>query len=162
MFTTSARGNWTTLAHVCARVRAPVRVARVRPEDGSKLEDALKVGADGHLLVELRALRQAGGAAHVVEAEDGGAALAGARDELGRVDLLEPLRQQDLPEQLRARARARGRPGGAVRASPRVFMCGLQQGMAVGINDVRTLRLRQSDPCAWDLASRALARDRLT
>ena len=46
-------------------------------------------------------LCEAGRAAHVVEAEDGGAALAGARDQLRRVDLLEALRQQDLPEQLR-------------------------------------------------------------
>ncbi len=75
---------------------------RAAPEDGPQLEHAGHVGADGHLLVELGGLRQAALAAHVVQAEDGRATLGRARDQLGRVYLLEPLRQQHLPEQLRA------------------------------------------------------------
>lgn len=85
------------LAHVAVRVRV------LRAEDGADLEDAVEVGADRHLLRQLRRLREARGAAHVVEAEDGGAALGRARDELGRVDLLEAALQERLAEELRDR-----------------------------------------------------------
>lgn len=55
-------------------------------------------------------LRQAAGAAHVVKAEHGGAALGRAAQQLGRVDLDEPLAQQRLAEQLRRGGQGRGGP----------------------------------------------------
>lgn len=49
------------------------------------------------------------GAAHVVEAEDSGATLGRARQQLGGVDLNEALALQALPEQLRRWAGTEGR-----------------------------------------------------
>ena len=77
--------------------------ARAAPEHRPNLKHAVRVAADGHLLVQLRRLRQARRRAKVVGVEHGGAALARAGDQLGRVDLLEALRQERLAEQLRGR-----------------------------------------------------------
>lgn len=75
--------------HVEARVfrQVAVRVGVLGAEDGADLEDAAKVGRDGHLLGQLGALGEKGVAAKVVDLEDGGAALGGGGLELGRVDL---------------------------------------------------------------------------
>src|SRR3979411_664161 len=51
------------------------------PEDGSHLEHPL-VDADHDLLVELRALRQVGGSAEIVDPEHVGAALRGRPNQL--------------------------------------------------------------------------------
>ena len=67
------------------------RGSRWTPEDRPNLKDAGHVAADGHLLVELRGLREAAGLPDVVQLEDGCAALAGARNQLWRVYLLEAL-----------------------------------------------------------------------
>lgn len=81
---------------------------RLPPEDGSDLEHSLHVCTDGHLLVELGRLCQAGRCAHVVDVKHRCPALAGACQQLGGVDLLEALRQEHLPEQLQSvRARQR-------------------------------------------------------
>jgi len=69
------------------------------PEDGRDLIHTLKVGAQGHLLVQLRGLGEAGRAPTVVQAEAGGAALAGPSDEAGRVDFLEAQAVHGGPEQ---------------------------------------------------------------
>ena len=61
------------------------------PEHRPDLKHPLKVRGDGHLLVQLRRLRKAGGYAHVVQHEDRRAALTGPRNQLGCVDLLEAL-----------------------------------------------------------------------
>merc|ERR1719387_1387995 len=71
-----------------------------RAKDGADLKDSPEIRADGHLLAELRGLRQAGVALHVLELEDGGPALARAGHDLGRVDLHKVLGQQVLPEEL--------------------------------------------------------------
>eukprot|EP00960_Hanusia_phi_P002981 88757-Hanusia_phi.AAC.4 len=78
--------------------QVPPRVGLLRPEHRAHLKDAAQVARDGHLLVELRRLREAGGATEVVGAEDLGPALALPRDQLRRVDLEEPLLVQLLPE----------------------------------------------------------------
>mmetsp|Transcript_23133 Transcript_23133/g.59104 ORF Transcript_23133/g.59104 Transcript_23133/m.59104 type:complete len:476 (-) Transcript_23133:597-2024(-) len=95
-------GHLKVQAHELAQVA--VRPGLLRAEHGPDLKHALAVGRDGHLLVQLRRLRQARGLPHVVELEHGGAALAGARDELGRVDLDEVLGQQVGAEDLAHRA----------------------------------------------------------
>ena len=74
------------------------------PEDRPNLKDAGHIAADSHLLVELRRLRQAAGLPNIVQLEDGCASLAGARNQLRRVYLLEALRQQSFPEQLQGSA----------------------------------------------------------
>mmetsp|Transcript_8208 Transcript_8208/g.23372 ORF Transcript_8208/g.23372 Transcript_8208/m.23372 type:complete len:312 (-) Transcript_8208:98-1033(-) len=69
-----------------------VRVAVLGAEDGPDLHDALEAGARrAHLLVELRRLREAGVVLEVLELEHVRAALGGAADDLGRVDLDEAL-----------------------------------------------------------------------
>mmetsp|Transcript_16109 Transcript_16109/g.40392 ORF Transcript_16109/g.40392 Transcript_16109/m.40392 type:complete len:599 (+) Transcript_16109:180-1976(+) len=84
-----------------------VSVGILRPEDGTNLKDPAKVGRDGHLLVQLRALRQAARLPHVLQLEHRRAALAGAALQLGGVDLHKALAQQRLAEQ---------QPGGALKA----------------------------------------------
>jgi hypothetical protein len=60
---------------VCVCSRTHAHTARVTaPEHGPDLKHALKVGADGHLLVQLRALRQAARSPHVVKPARGAAA----------------------------------------------------------------------------------------
>ena len=68
------------------------RVVRLGAEDRADLEDALE-DADHDLLVELRALRQVGRPAEVVDGEDVGPALGGRGDELRRLDLDEAQRR---------------------------------------------------------------------
>eukprot|EP00964_Phaeocystis_antarctica_P144125 scaffold109821_cov63-Phaeocystis_antarctica.AAC.2 len=64
------------------------------------LEDALEVGHQSHLLVELRRLREVGLAPEVLDGEDVRPPLGGGAHELGRVDLREALREQELAEEL--------------------------------------------------------------
>jgi len=66
---------------------------------GADGEDPVKIGGNGHLLVELRALGEVGLALKVGHGEDVGAALGRSRDDLGRVDLDESLAGQQLPEE---------------------------------------------------------------
>lgn len=56
---------------------------------GPDLEHTLHVGGDAHLLCELRALGEEGGAAEVVHLENGGAGLGARLLELAAVDLEE-------------------------------------------------------------------------
>lgn len=65
----------------------------------SYLEHSLHVCADGHLLVELRALGEIRLAVKVLELKDIGPALTGGSDHLGAVDLHKVLAQEELPEQ---------------------------------------------------------------
>jgi hypothetical protein len=94
--------------HVQADVLVDVAdgVVRLGAEDRSHLEDALK-DADHDLLVELRALRQEGRAAKVVELKDVGPALRGRGDDLGRLHFGEAAGVQRGPE---AGHRRRGQP----------------------------------------------------
>ena len=64
----------------------------------SDLKHSVEVCRDGHLLVQLGALREAGGRAEVVCSEDSSTALRLAADELGRLDLHETVAQQRLAE----------------------------------------------------------------
>ena len=73
-----------------------VGVALLCAEHGAGLEDALKAGSHGHLLVELGALCQIGIAVEVIHLEHLRAALAGSSDQLGGVDLDEVTVQQEL------------------------------------------------------------------
>ena len=73
-----------------------VGVALLGAEHGAGLEDALKAGSHGHLLVELGALCQIGIAVEVIHLEHLRAALAGSSDQLGGVDLDEVTVQQEL------------------------------------------------------------------
>mmetsp|Transcript_28761 Transcript_28761/g.58899 ORF Transcript_28761/g.58899 Transcript_28761/m.58899 type:complete len:260 (-) Transcript_28761:64-843(-) len=63
------------------------RVGILGPEHGTDLEHPIQVGRYRHLLVKLRALREARGGAEVVGREDSRAALGLAGDELGGVNL---------------------------------------------------------------------------
>ena len=70
--------------------------ALLRAEDRADLEDALKAGGHGHLLVELRALCKVGVAVEVLDLEHVRAGLGGRADQLRRVDLQEVSAQQIL------------------------------------------------------------------
>ncbi|MDB5161665.1 MAG: hypothetical protein JWM52_173 [Candidatus Saccharibacteria bacterium] len=68
------------------------RERRVRTKDRCDLEDPVEPAGDPHLLVELRGLRQVGRlVVEVRKREELGARFAGCTDQLGRVDLDEPL-----------------------------------------------------------------------
>uniref|UniRef100_A0A7S3CR00 Uncharacterized protein n=1 Tax=Strombidium rassoulzadegani TaxID=1082188 RepID=A0A7S3CR00_9SPIT len=88
--------------HIEARELAqmPVRVGVLGPEHGSDLEDAVEVGAESHLLVELGALGEAGLLAEVLELENVGPALGGPSDHLGGVDLDEVVLDHELSVEL--------------------------------------------------------------
>ena len=73
-----------------------VGVALLCAEHRAGLEDALKAGSHGHLLVKLGALCQIGIAVEVIHLEHLRAALAGSSDQLGGVDLDEAAVQQEL------------------------------------------------------------------
>ena len=73
-----------------------VGVALLGAEHGTGLEDTLKAGSHGHLLIELGALCQISVAVEVVHLEYLRAALAGSSDQLGGVDLDEVAVQQEL------------------------------------------------------------------
>ena len=75
------------------------RVALLGAEYRPNLEDALEVGRDGHLLVQLRRLREARRLAEIIGTEDVGAALRFSRDQFRRVDLDETLFEQRLAEE---------------------------------------------------------------
>ena len=77
-----------------------VSVGVFGPENPAHGEDLAEVGGDGHLLVQLRGLGQIGGPFEVRHLEDVGAALAGATDDFGGVDLGEPFGPQRVAEQL--------------------------------------------------------------
>mgnify|MGYP007054560256 CR=1 FL=1 len=64
-----------------------VGVGVLGAEDGADLVDAAEVRRDGHLLGQLGALGEEGGAAEVVDLEDAGAGLGGGALQLGGVDL---------------------------------------------------------------------------
>ena len=82
------------LGHVSVRERV------LRTEHGPNLEDAPKVGADCHLLVQLRRLRQVRLCLEVRHAEHVRAALACGADDLGRVDFDEAVRQEERTREL--------------------------------------------------------------
>ncbi len=129
---------------------APVRLRVLRPEDRPDLEHALHVGADRHLLVQLRRLRQAARLAHVVELEHGGAALGGASDQLGRVDLLEALGEQHAAEELRGRGGwggVGGVGGGRVHARQRRALS--WPALRAGRSLARPAASRVPPPAAW-------------
>ena len=93
-------------------------VVRLGAEHRADLEDALE-DADHRLLVELRALRQVGGLAEVVEGEDVRAALGGRADDLRRLDLHEAESLQSSTEtRHRGGRRARSARGGADGGAP--------------------------------------------
>ena len=64
-----------------------VREGLLGTEDGGDFEHTLKVGCNRHLLVQLWRLRKAGILAKVLQTEHVGTTLAGARNQLRRVDL---------------------------------------------------------------------------
>mmetsp|Transcript_4 Transcript_4/g.11 ORF Transcript_4/g.11 Transcript_4/m.11 type:complete len:469 (-) Transcript_4:259-1665(-) len=108
-----------------------------RAKDGADLKDSPEIRADGHLLAELRGLRQAGVAPHVLELEDGGPALARAGHDLGRVDLHKVLGQQVLPEEL-----AHGgldAEDGLVRGGPEVDEAVVEPGVLVDVGPLGVL-----------------------
>ena len=73
------------------------RVVRLSTEDRGHLVDALE-DADHDLLVELRALRQVGALAEVVDGKDVGPALGGGGNKLGRLDFGKAAPVQRLAE----------------------------------------------------------------
>mmetsp|Transcript_11553 Transcript_11553/g.17071 ORF Transcript_11553/g.17071 Transcript_11553/m.17071 type:complete len:362 (-) Transcript_11553:180-1265(-) len=75
-------------------------VGVLRAEDGPHLHDALQVRGHPHLLVQLGGLRQAGGLAEVVGAEDAGTAFGLAANQLGGLYLEEPFFVQGLSVEL--------------------------------------------------------------
>ena len=94
-------GHLEVEPHKLAEVAA--RVGVLGAEDGRHLKDAIQVGRDRHLLVQLRRLREARRAPEVVGAEHLGPALRLARDQFGRVDLDKAALEQRLraPRSLR-------------------------------------------------------------
>src|SRR6266542_6945237 len=80
----------------------PGRVVLLRPEDRPDLEHAL-VNADHELLVELRALREEGLLAEVLELEQVRASLGADGDDLGRPDLGEAVSAEEAAESRRER-----------------------------------------------------------
>ena len=70
------------------------------PEDRSNFKDAVHATHNRHLLVKLRRLSQAARLPKVLQPEHGRATLTGASLELGSVNLLETLGQEQLTEQL--------------------------------------------------------------
>mmetsp|Transcript_57173 Transcript_57173/g.170430 ORF Transcript_57173/g.170430 Transcript_57173/m.170430 type:complete len:663 (+) Transcript_57173:408-2396(+) len=81
-----------------AQVPAGVRI--FGPKDRSDFEDAVKIGRDCHLLVQLRTLGQTRSCAEVIGGEDSRPGLRFSRDELGGVYLDKTPRIQGLTEQL--------------------------------------------------------------
>mmetsp|Transcript_96902 Transcript_96902/g.301645 ORF Transcript_96902/g.301645 Transcript_96902/m.301645 type:complete len:231 (+) Transcript_96902:650-1342(+) len=77
----------------------PVSEGLLGPEDRADLEDARHVRHQRHLLVQLRGLCKVGLALKVLDLEHVRAPLRRAGDHLRRVDLLELLLQQELPEE---------------------------------------------------------------
>mmetsp|Transcript_1176 Transcript_1176/g.2363 ORF Transcript_1176/g.2363 Transcript_1176/m.2363 type:complete len:442 (-) Transcript_1176:22-1347(-) len=78
----------------------PPGVGVFGPKDGSHLEDPGEIGGHRHLFVDLGTLGQTRRRSEVVGGEDARSALGLPADELGRVDLDEPLVQQRFPKQL--------------------------------------------------------------
>ena len=76
-----------------------VGVRVLRAKYGSDLKYALHVGRDGHLLGELRGLREEGGMAEVVDFEDRRAGFGAEFLELRRVDFDEPGGDERLSEE---------------------------------------------------------------
>lgn len=92
-------GHLEVEAHELAHVAVGVRV--LGAEDGADLVHAFEA-RDGarHLLVQLRALRERGILVKVLEREAVGTALGRASNKLGRVDLDEAARVEELAEEL--------------------------------------------------------------
>ena len=80
--------------------QVPVGVGVLSPEDGANLIHPLHVGGDGHLLGQLRRLRQEGWTAEVVNFEDGGTGLCGSGLKFWRLDLSKALRIEESPEEV--------------------------------------------------------------
>ena len=80
--------------------QVPVGVGVLSPEDGANLVHPLHVGGDGHLLGQLRRLRQEGWTAEVVNLEDGGARLCGSGLKFWRLDLSEALGIEEGSEEV--------------------------------------------------------------
>lgn len=80
--------------------QVPVGVRVLSPEDGADLVYPLHIGGDGHLLGQLRRLRQEGWTAEVVNLEDCGTRLRGSGLEFWRLDLGEALRIEEGSEEI--------------------------------------------------------------
>ena len=80
--------------------QVPVGVGVLSPEDGADFVHPLHICGDGHLLCQLRRLRQEGGAAEVVDLEHGGTGLGGSGLKFWRLDLSETLRIEEGSEEV--------------------------------------------------------------
>mmetsp|Transcript_29025 Transcript_29025/g.62533 ORF Transcript_29025/g.62533 Transcript_29025/m.62533 type:complete len:365 (+) Transcript_29025:403-1497(+) len=80
--------------------QVPTSLRVLRAKDGPDLEHAIDIGRNRHLLVQLGRLGEAGRRPEVVGGEHPGSALALPSDELGGVNLDEPLRVQGFSEEL--------------------------------------------------------------
>ena len=80
--------------------QVPVGVGVLSPEDGANLIHPLHIGGDGHLLGQLRRLRQEGWTTEVVNLEDGGTRLRGSGLKFWRLDLSETLRIEEGSEEV--------------------------------------------------------------
>mmetsp|Transcript_12883 Transcript_12883/g.32660 ORF Transcript_12883/g.32660 Transcript_12883/m.32660 type:complete len:282 (-) Transcript_12883:620-1465(-) len=91
-------GHFDVESHKFAQMA--MRVAVLGPEDGSDREDAVKIGANRHLLVELRRLRQTRGAPKIIQGEHVGPSFGCPADQLGGLNFCKVVLLQKCPEEM--------------------------------------------------------------